>query len=174
VAQRSPLAPLDLDPQPPQLTFFGGRVSGINENHGFSVGDVSEEIDTGCAKVNELNRLRKQVALLEQTHHVWPDTVLYSPDQDSLPAMDATPCERYILSRGHSGPAHSSRYLLLCEAIESTQEEPALLVFERLFRERGLRCAIRTDNSVPFASPNGLFNLFKTFRVGNPPTDHWH
>lgn len=33
--------------------------------------------------------------------------------------------------------------------------------FERLFRERGLPQAIRSDNGLPFASPNGLFNLSK-------------
>jgi transposase InsO family protein len=54
---------------------------------------------------------------------------------------------------------HASRFLLLCEALESTREEPAFTAFERLFRERGLPLAIRTDNSVPFASPNALFNL---------------
>lgn len=53
----------------------------------------------------------------------------------------------------------ASRYLLLCEALESNQEQPALLAFERLFRERGLPRAIRSDNGVPFASPNGLFHL---------------
>jgi transposase InsO family protein len=56
---------------------------------------------------------------------------------------------------------YSSRYLLLCEAMESNQEQPAFLAFERLFRERGLPRAIRSDNGVPFASPNGLFNLSK-------------
>ena len=56
---------------------------------------------------------------------------------------------------------HASRYLLLCEAMESNREEPALLAFEHLFRERGLPRAIRSDNGVPFASPNGLFNLSK-------------
>ena len=56
---------------------------------------------------------------------------------------------------------HASRYLLLCEALESNQELPALTAFERLFKERGLPQAIRSDNGVPFASPNGLFNLSK-------------
>ena len=36
-----------------------------------------------------------------------------------------------------------------------------LTAFERLFRERGLPRAIRSDNGVPFASPNALFNLSK-------------
>ena len=31
--------------------------------------------------------------------------------------------------------------------------------FEHLFHERGLPAAIRSDNGVPFASPNGLYNL---------------
>jgi transposase InsO family protein len=56
---------------------------------------------------------------------------------------------------------HASRYLLLCEAMESNAEKPAITAFERLFQERGLPQAIRSDNGVPFASPNGLFNLSK-------------
>ncbi len=56
---------------------------------------------------------------------------------------------------------HASRYLLLCEAMESNAERPAFTAFERLFKERGLPAAIRSDNGVPFASPNGLFNLSK-------------
>ena len=56
---------------------------------------------------------------------------------------------------------YASRYLLLCEAMDSNREQPAFLAFERLFRERGLPQAIRSDNGLPFASPNGLFNLSK-------------
>ena len=56
---------------------------------------------------------------------------------------------------------HASRFLLLCEALESTREELAFTAFERLFRDRGLPTAIRSDNGVPFASPNALFNLSK-------------
>src|SRR5690606_26506861 len=54
---------------------------------------------------------------------------------------------------------HASRFLLLVEAEESTREDPVIAAFEGLFRERGLPNAIRTDNGLPFASPNGLFNL---------------
>ena len=54
---------------------------------------------------------------------------------------------------------HASRYLLLCEAMESVKEQAAFTAFERLFKERGLPQAIRSDNGIPFASPNGLFNL---------------
>jgi len=56
---------------------------------------------------------------------------------------------------------HASRYLLLCEALESTCEALAFTAFERLFKERGLPGSIRSDNGVPFASPNSLFNLSK-------------
>lgn len=56
---------------------------------------------------------------------------------------------------------HASRYLLLCEAMESTKEEGALSAFERLFKERGLPAAIRSDNGVPFAGPHALFQLSK-------------
>jgi transposase InsO family protein len=54
-----------------------------------------------------------------------------------------------------------SRFVLLCEALESTKETTAFTAFQRLFEERGLPDAIRTDNGLPFASPNGLYNLSK-------------
>jgi transposase InsO family protein len=56
---------------------------------------------------------------------------------------------------------HASRFLLLCEALESTREDSAISAFAQLFGERGLPAAIRSDNGVPFASPNALFNLSK-------------
>lgn len=56
---------------------------------------------------------------------------------------------------------HASRFLLLCEALESTRESAAIQAFEQLFAERGVPQAIRSDNGVPFASPNALFNLSK-------------
>lgn len=56
---------------------------------------------------------------------------------------------------------HASRYLLLCEAMESNKEEFAFTAFERLFHERGLPKAIRSDNGIPFAAPNALFGLSK-------------
>jgi transposase InsO family protein len=55
----------------------------------------------------------------------------------------------------------ASRFLLLCEALESVREDLAFTAFDRLFKERGLSRAIRSDNGVPFASPNALFNLSK-------------
>jgi len=56
---------------------------------------------------------------------------------------------------------NASRYLLACESLESTKEKFAFTTFERVFREFGLPKAIRSDNGVPFASPNALFNLSK-------------
>ena len=58
-------------------------------------------------------------------------------------------------------PTMPRRYLLMCEALDSAREEPAFTAFEQLFAERGLPDAIRSDNGVPFASPNGLYNLSK-------------
>jgi len=53
----------------------------------------------------------------------------------------------------------SSRYLLACDALSTTKEKYAFVVFERAFKEFGLPQAIRTDNGVPFASPHSLFGL---------------
>jgi putative transposase len=52
-----------------------------------------------------------------------------------------------------------SRFLLACEGLDTTKEQYAISVFERIFREYGLPDAIRTDNGVPFASPNALYGL---------------
>ena len=53
----------------------------------------------------------------------------------------------------------ASRFILMCEALQSTREDTAFTAFQRLFDERCLPDAIRTDNGLPFASPNGLYNL---------------
>jgi transposase InsO family protein len=55
----------------------------------------------------------------------------------------------------------ASRMLLACEALETTKEDGVFKAFQRLFCERGLPNAIRSDNGLPFASPNGLYNLSK-------------
>ena len=55
----------------------------------------------------------------------------------------------------------ASRFLFAVEALQSTRESTAITVFERAFKDYGLPQAIRTDNGVPFASPNALFNLSK-------------
>jgi transposase InsO family protein len=54
---------------------------------------------------------------------------------------------------------YRSRYLLACESLESTKEKFAFTVFERVFKDFGLPLAIRTDNGIPFSSPNALFGL---------------
>ena len=54
---------------------------------------------------------------------------------------------------------YSSRFLLACEGLESTQSTFAFTVFERVFKEYGLPQAIRTDNGVPFASSKSMFGL---------------
>jgi putative transposase len=53
----------------------------------------------------------------------------------------------------------SSRYLLACEALDSTSTSGAFDVFERTFKEFGLPHAIRSDNGQPFASGNALFGM---------------
>jgi putative transposase len=56
---------------------------------------------------------------------------------------------------------YSSRYLLCCDALESTQERYAFTAFERTFKDFGLPLGIRTDNGVPFASRSAFFGLSK-------------
>ena len=54
---------------------------------------------------------------------------------------------------------YASRYLITCDALSTTKEVFAFSVFERAFKDFGLPTAIRTDNGVPFSSPNALYGL---------------
>lgn len=56
---------------------------------------------------------------------------------------------------------YTSRFLIACDALESTKEDYAITVFEQIFKEYGLPRGIRTDNGVPFASSNALYGLSK-------------
>ena len=51
-----------------------------------------------------------------------------------------------------------SRYLLACEALDSTEGKPVKAVMEGIFKKHGLPRRIRSDNGEPFAS-TGLFGL---------------
>lgn len=53
----------------------------------------------------------------------------------------------------------ASRYLLAVEAFDHNRQDGVIETFVRLFRDYGLPAAIRSDTGVPFASPNGLYNL---------------
>lgn len=55
----------------------------------------------------------------------------------------------------------TSRFLISCEALSSTEENPCYAVFEQAFKEYGLPEAIRSDNGVPFASGNSLWGMTK-------------
>ena len=53
----------------------------------------------------------------------------------------------------------ASRYLITCDALETTKETYAFSVFERAFKDFGLPRAIRTDNGIPFSCPAALYGL---------------
>jgi len=54
-----------------------------------------------------------------------------------------------------------SRYLISCEALTSTAEKPCFAVYKEAFAEYGLPVAIRSDNGIPFACGNSLWNMTK-------------
>jgi transposase InsO family protein len=51
-----------------------------------------------------------------------------------------------------------SRYVLACEALDSTSFQRAWPVIERVFREHGLPVAMQSDNGPPFGATNGRFS----------------
>ena len=56
---------------------------------------------------------------------------------------------------------YASRFLITCESLSSTAESPCFPVYEQAFKEHGLPEAIRSDNGVPFACGNSLWNFTK-------------
>jgi putative transposase len=56
---------------------------------------------------------------------------------------------------------YASRFLITCELLSGTAESPCFPVYEQAFKEHGLPEAIRSDNGVPFASGNSLWNFTK-------------
>ena len=54
---------------------------------------------------------------------------------------------------------YSSRFLIHCDALTSTNMEFAFESFERTFKEYGLPKALRTDNGSPFASAQSFYHL---------------
>ena len=54
---------------------------------------------------------------------------------------------------------YSSRYLIHCDALTSTNMEFAFESFERAFKEYGLPKSLRTDNGSPFASAQSFYHL---------------
>lgn len=53
---------------------------------------------------------------------------------------------------------HVSRYILACQALDSTSFERAWPVIERVFRKHGLPRAMQSDNGPPFGASNGKFS----------------
>ena len=52
-----------------------------------------------------------------------------------------------------------NRHPIASKGLSSTKSHFAFAAFERVFKEFGLAQTIRTDNGVPFASPNAFFGL---------------
>ena len=67
---------------------------------------------------------------------------------------------------------HASRYLLLCEALESTREVPVIAAFERLFRERGLPAPSAPITAFPSPSQRAVQSLPALGLVAAPRHRH--
>jgi putative transposase len=107
----------------------------------------------GWVKRRRSRRYKAQGTALQDTHR--PNGLWCADYKGEFKLGNRKYCYPLTVSDYHS------RYLLACEGLESTKEPYALTTFERVFKEYGLPDAIRTDNGVPFSSPNALFGLSK-------------
>ena len=82
-----------------------------------------------------------------------PNDLWTADFKGQFPTRDGVWCYPLTIADQHT------RYLLACRGLPNIKGHGARPVFEHAFREFGLPRAIRTDNGVPFASPNALFNL---------------
>jgi putative transposase len=75
-----------------------------------------------------------------------PNDVWSADFKGQFKTQDGRYCYPLTVTDGYS------RYLLSCQALDSTAVKEAKPVFTRLFKEFGLPKRIRTDNGVPFAT----------------------
>jgi putative transposase len=99
---------------------------------------------------------RRNKAMGTELHHVKEPNQLWCADyKGEFMLADKRYCYPLTITD------YASRYVIACDALSTTKERYAFTVFERAFKDFGLPTTIRTDNGVPFASPNSLFNLSK-------------
>src|SRR5580692_9609843 len=68
-------------------------------------------------------------------------------------------CQPAARPGGAADRRSQARQAALGRAQNPRTARSVIEAFQRLFRDRGLPVAIRSDNGLPFASPNGLYNL---------------
>jgi putative transposase len=99
-------------------------------------------------------RRRRPTLAATPRHHVTEPNALWCADyKGEFRLADARYCYPLTISD------YASRYVLGCDALETTQTRYAFGTFERIFQEFGLPDAIRTDNGLPFASAHALYGL---------------
>src|SRR5436309_2664760 len=112
--------------------------------------------------------LSARLGLFEPSRTLWAQSAIPCVSRFLVSASSMRACADYkgefmLADRRYCYPLtitdFASRYLITCEALSTTKEAYAFSVFESAFKEFGLPRAIRTDNGVPYASPNALFNL---------------
>lgn len=106
--------------------------------------------------VERTPKRRRNKAMGTERHHVTEPNQLWCADyKGEFMLADKRYCYPLTITD------YASRFLIACDALPTTKEPFAFTVFERAFKDFGLPDTIRTDNGVPFASPNSLFNLSK-------------
>jgi hypothetical protein len=65
---------------------------------------------------------------------------------------------------------HTSRFLVLAEALKSTREDLVFPTRERLFRERGPPLAIPPDRGPPFRLSSRTVSAVPAFGLGASPS----
>ena len=124
------------------------------EVHAPAISTVHAVLDRhGLVKRRRRRRYKAQGTALSKAHR--PNELWCADYKGEFMLTDRRYCYPLTISD------FSSRYLLACDALSTTKEKYAFVVFERAFKEFGLPQAIRTDNGVPFASPHSLFGLSK-------------
>lgn len=105
----------------------------------------------GLVNVRRKRRYRAQGTSL--SHAMDPNELWCADYKGEFLMGNKTYCYPLTITDFHS------RFLLGCEALETTKETYAFTVFERTFKEYGLPKAIRTDNGNPFSNVQAMFGL---------------
>jgi transposase InsO family protein len=108
---------------------------------------------TACEILKRHGLVPRQRSRRRIGHPGAPISVIAAPNdcwcadfKGQFKTMDGVYCYPLTITDGYS------RFLLGCQALDSTRVEDAKPIFTRIFKEYGLPSRIRTDNGVPFAT----------------------
>lgn len=117
------------------------------------VSTVGSVLSRNGLVVSKTRRIKRLYATSQLSESKYPNDVWCIDYKGQFKTKDNTYCFPLTISD------HNTRFLIACEALQSTNQSEAFDVFKRSFKTFGLPKIIRSDNGSPFASTSKCYGL---------------